>query len=126
MATGDQIKLLIQSHYLGNEEHFNSIVLQLAAHEAKNGHSELAREIKNIVDVERKRKNKILKLGNYNESIEFKETNQKLTDMVIDKNLKSRLQRIIKEFKKQDQLKKYNLQIEEKYSLLVPQELERL
>lgn len=32
MAIADQIKLLIKSHFADNEEHFNSVVLQLAAH----------------------------------------------------------------------------------------------
>src|SRR5699024_5567332 len=110
MATGDQIKTLIRSHYSDNEDHFNSVVLQVAAHQARKGHTELDRELKGIVDNERSKRNKVLHLKEYSDLIDYKEANQRLSDMIMSEGLHTRLSRIINEFKNQSQLKKYNLQ----------------
>ena len=55
MATAEQIKSLIRSHFSNQPERFFTISLQLAAHEAKQGHSSLAHDIRKIVDMERKK-----------------------------------------------------------------------
>ena len=56
MATGDQIKWLITSHFQDENERFYTIALQIAAYEAKQGHGMLATEIKSIIDKSRKKK----------------------------------------------------------------------
>ncbi len=38
MASAEQIKALIKSHLNGDDSHFYSIAMQVAAHEAKLGH----------------------------------------------------------------------------------------
>ena len=55
MATADQIKSLIRSFSEEDKERFYSIALQVAAHEAKQGHASLAHEIRGLVDNHRKR-----------------------------------------------------------------------
>lgn len=55
MATAEQVKSLIRSHFSNNPERFYTIALQLAAHEAKQGHSALAHDIREIVDMEKKK-----------------------------------------------------------------------
>jgi len=42
----EQVKALIRSHYNDNSEQFFATVLQIATHEARQGHSELAHEIR--------------------------------------------------------------------------------
>ena len=42
MATAEQIKSLIKSHFSDQQEQFCTIALQLAAHEARQGHQSLA------------------------------------------------------------------------------------
>ena len=49
MATGEQIKSLIRSHFSDQPERFFTIALQVAAHEAKQGHQSLAHEIRTLV-----------------------------------------------------------------------------
>lgn len=120
MATADQIKMLIKSHYADNKEHFNTAVLQLAAHEARNGHVALAREIQEIVNKEQNKRHNILQLNKYNEFIDYRETDQKLTEMIINGELKDRILRIKNEFSKQNQLKKYNLKNRRKILLVGP------
>ena len=53
MATAEQIKSLIRSHLSDDPERFFSMALQVAAHEAKQGHTALAHDIREIVDKSR-------------------------------------------------------------------------
>ena len=48
MAKADYIISLIKSHHNNEPERFTTIALQIAAHEAKLGHTLLADEIKSI------------------------------------------------------------------------------
>jgi SpoVK/Ycf46/Vps4 family AAA+-type ATPase len=50
MATADQIKSLIRSFSEADRERFYSVALQVAAHEAKQGHATLAHEIRELVN----------------------------------------------------------------------------
>ncbi len=54
MATAEQIKTLIRSHFDTEPERFFTVALQVAAHEASRGHGDFAREIRNMVDRARK------------------------------------------------------------------------
>jgi hypothetical protein len=55
MATAEQVKSLIRSHFSKESERFYTIALQLAAHEAKQGHTGLAHDIRTMIDMERKK-----------------------------------------------------------------------
>lgn len=44
MATAEQIKTLIRSHFSEDSEHFFTAALQVAAHEAGQSHTALARK----------------------------------------------------------------------------------
>jgi len=55
MATAEQIKSLIRSHLSMNAEQFYTSALQLAAHEARQGHTGLANDIREMVDRARKK-----------------------------------------------------------------------
>ncbi|MFB9896483.1 hypothetical protein ACFFK8_01260 [Hallella seregens ATCC 51272] len=50
MATANQLKTLVKSHFEDNSERFNTVALQIAAHEAKLGHTNLANDIRKIID----------------------------------------------------------------------------
>lgn len=50
MATADQLKALIRSHADGDESRFYAIALQVAAQAARNGHTKLAQELRDLVD----------------------------------------------------------------------------
>lgn len=50
MATAEQMKSLIKAYVDRNDEKFKTVVLQIAAHEAKLGHDNLARELKMQID----------------------------------------------------------------------------
>ena len=49
MATSDQVKALIVSHFNGDNEHFASIVKQIAAHAAKKNQKRLSEELLDLL-----------------------------------------------------------------------------
>ena len=54
MATAEQVKALIASFAEGDRERFLSIAIQVAATEAKRGHTKAAQELRSLVDSARK------------------------------------------------------------------------
>lgn len=50
MASAEQIKALLKSHLSGDDSYFYSVVMQVAAHEAKRGHGKLALELRDLKD----------------------------------------------------------------------------
>jgi hypothetical protein len=60
MATAEQLKALIRNHLNDQSDQFYTTALQVAAHEAKNGHTGLAYEIRSLVDKAKSRPNKII------------------------------------------------------------------
>jgi len=56
MASAEQIKALLKSHIEGDNSHFFSVAMQVAAHEAKLGHGKLARELRAIIDEAKKKR----------------------------------------------------------------------
>lgn len=48
MSQNDRILALLNAHYQGDDEQFNTVALQLAAVEARLGHSVLAQEIRKL------------------------------------------------------------------------------
>lgn len=113
MATADQIKSLIRSYSEEDRERFYSVALQVAAHEAKQGHATLAHEIRELIDTDRIRARKGLKVVPFpqdlkglvlseNPDIPFK-------SLVAPQATLDRFQRIIKEFYQRGKLLKHGL-----------------
>ena len=50
MATADQVKNLVKAYIDRNDDRFKTIVLQIAAHEARLGHDGVARDLKSQID----------------------------------------------------------------------------
>lgn len=109
MATGEHLKLLIKAHY-DNEDRFKAVVLQVAAYEATKGHAPLARDIRNIIDSEKKKNSNIVK-NKYesNELINITYPDHTLSELVVNKQIRERIDRLIKEYNQQDKLRKYGL-----------------
>ena len=111
MATAQHIKALIKSHFEDEGERFNTLALQMAAHEAKLGHTNLADDIRKLVD---RSKTKIRKLKPFNQDLQGLvleiQPQEKLADLIISTPLKDRLKRVIKEYKQKEKLKKHGLE----------------
>jgi SpoVK/Ycf46/Vps4 family AAA+-type ATPase len=115
MASSTQIKALMQSHIDKDDDRFLSIALQVAAHEARNGHGKLAQELKQLID-----KAKKISLSNLPVSIAsgVKDSTGLLTtshpklrfnDLIVSSNVKGRLERLVKEQKHLSTLKNHGL-----------------
>lgn len=122
MATAEQIKSLIRTHFSDDPERFYNITLQVAAHEARQGHSALAHDIRNIVDTERKKSGpRIIKFPQDLKGLVLtEEPSFALSTMVIKEEINDRLKRIIHEYRQQKKLKAYGLQHRRKILLIGP------
>lgn len=107
MATVDQIKQLIRSHYERNDERFKTTALQIAASEAKAGHTTQARELKDLID--KVGKSVIVKLNTANPMFDITEPAVSLSDMVLSTELREKIDRIILEYRQREKLHRYGL-----------------
>lgn len=107
MATVDQIKQLIRSHYERNDERFKTTALQIAASEAKAGHTTQAREIKELI--EKVGRSVVIKLNTTNPMFSIYESDVRLADMVLSSELLEKINRIILEYRQKEKLRSYGL-----------------
>lgn len=110
MATAEQIKSLIRSHFR-DEERFYTIVLQVAAHEARQGHSALAHDIRDIVDSERRKKSpKVIPFPqDLHGLVLTEEPETPISALVLPLELQERIGRVIYEYRQQSKLKSHGL-----------------
>ncbi len=122
MATAEQIKSLIRSKFTEDKELFCTIALQMAAHEARQGHSALAHDIRDIIDKERKKggANIISFPKNLQGLVLTEEPSTSLTAMVTPEKLRNRLKRVIHEYRQQEKLKAHGLKHRRKLMLIGP------
>jgi SpoVK/Ycf46/Vps4 family AAA+-type ATPase len=122
MATSEQIKSLIRSHLTEDSERFYSVALQVAAHEARQGHTALAHDIREIINKDRSARGAaVIKfpkdmLGLV--SAEKPETPK--SALVIASSIDHRITRIIHEYKQQNKLKAHGLVHRRKVLLMGP------
>jgi len=110
MATAEQLKSLIRSHFDEDAERFSTLALQVAAYEAKQGHRGVAHEIRTLIEKARSRPLKIISLNRDLEDLFLtSESNGSLSDLIVPEILQESIQRIMREYRQQDKLKKHGL-----------------
>ena len=121
MATAEQLKSLIRSHFSNDRERFATLALQLAAHEAKQGHSTLAYEIRALVD---KAKSAPVRVVPFNRELNglviSSEPKERLADLIVSDEMRNRIKRILREYRQQEKLKKHGLSNRRKALLAGP------
>ncbi|RYZ78555.1 MAG: AAA family ATPase, partial [Proteobacteria bacterium] len=122
MATAEQIKSLIRSHVSDDEERFYTVVLQVAAHEAQQGHGALAHDIREIIDkARRSRRSNLIKFPQDLSGMVFAEEGATpLSALVMPQELRDRIARIIHEHRQQEKLKSHGLTNRRKILLVGP------
>ncbi len=122
MATAEQIKSLIRSHFNDDPERFYTIVLQVAAYEAHLGHGALAHDIRQIVDKSRRESGpKILKFPlDLRGLVLAEEPSLLMSSLVLSTKLRNRIKRIIHEYRQQHKLKSHGLSHRRKILLIGP------
>ncbi|MCR4612043.1 MAG: ATP-binding protein [Lachnospiraceae bacterium] len=118
MATLEQIKALIRSHFDGDNERFKTVALQIAAHEARVGHTSSAKEIKNLVQNSKVSSGKVMPFGKKIDSLEQRDSYVDMLDIVLSESLENKVKRIIFEFQKKDVLRKNGLKNRSKILLV--------
>lgn len=121
MATANQIKALLKSHYEADKNRFSTIALQMAASEARKGHSSLAHEIKSIVEKGKKSPLKIISSKNNLSDLIFEtEPQSRLSHLIASKDLKFRINKILREYLQRNKLQKHGLSHRRKILLTGP------
>lgn len=110
MAKAEQIKALIASHLKKDEERFITIALQLAATEAKQGHSNLAHDIRKIIDDQSSQEIKVVSIKtDLVDLIQESPTAKNVSSFVVSKVLNEKISRIVREYSHLNKLAKYGL-----------------
>ncbi|HEY3374649.1 MAG TPA: ATP-binding protein [Candidatus Aquicultor sp.] len=122
MATAEQLKTLIRSHFSDQPERFYTVALQVAAHEAKQGHSALANDIREIVDSERKKSSsRVVPFPQDLKGLVLIDRPQvSKSELVIPAVLQERIQQVIHEYRQQEKLKHHGLSHRRKLLLIGP------
>lgn len=122
MATAEQIKSLIRSHFSDDAERFFTTALQVAAHEAGRGHGALAHEIRDLVDKARQKRGAVvLKFPQDMRGLVLSEEPElSKATLVMPDALEKRIERIIHEYRQQHKLKTHGLVNRRKVLLIGP------
>lgn len=121
MATAEQIKSLIRSHFNEKPEQFFTIALQVAAHEAKQGHQSLAHEIRTLVDKAKLRPGRLIPFTpDLDHLVLTTEPKERLGSLVQSDEMRGRIERILREYRQKDKLEKYGLSHRRKILLAGP------
>lgn len=132
MATADHIKALIRSHSEGDEERFYAIALQVAAQAARQGHSKMAKELRDLVDRAKARgeppaqgqKTKPVPIvqprGELAGLLTASFPTIRLADMALDQSVRSRLERILLEQRQREKLRAHGMSPIQKLLLVGP------
>lgn len=131
MPSPDQLKALIRSHVEGNDTHFLSVALQVAAYEARKGHSKLAAELRELVDEAKQRANPLASAqraptliakprGEIAGLVSSSLPHRHLSTIVVSEAVGSRLQRIIREQRHFGRIREFGLFPRRKLLLVGP------
>ncbi|NKC12755.1 MAG: AAA family ATPase [Gammaproteobacteria bacterium] len=127
MASAHQLKALLKSHMAGDDEQFLAVAMQVAAHEAKQGHGKLALELRELIEQAKQghlRSKKPTPLaqpkGELGELLTARYPQLRLNDLVLPEDTKDRLVRLIKEHRQSQKIRAYGLVPRRKVLLLGP------
>lgn len=129
MANGDQLKALFRSYAEGDERHFYSVAMQMAAHEAKHGHGKLAEELRELIDAAKMRRNTAgtdaaiplaRPKGELSSLLSVSYPSKRLSDMVLAPTVLDSLQQVLKEQRHLSKLRSHGLQPRRKLLLVGP------
>ena len=101
MATAEQLKSLVRSHFSENPERFFTIALQVAAHEASQGHGAVAHDIRDIIDKSKRMQGaRVLKFpGDLQGLVLSDEPQTPLSALVLPSPIEQRIERVLHEYR---------------------------
>jgi len=131
MATSAQLKSLFKSYIENDSTRFYSTAMQIAAHEARIGHNEVAKELRDLIDQakEKKQTNSLVDTktvpivrptGDLANLVSVSYPDTKFSEMILRDTVSKRLERIIKEQRKREKIQSYGLSPRRKFLLVGP------
>jgi SpoVK/Ycf46/Vps4 family AAA+-type ATPase len=130
MASAAQLKALLQSHADGDDSRFYAVGLQLAAAEARKGHGDLAKELRDIVEKTRTRDSQrgahenILHIaqpqGEAADLLSVRQSATRLSDLILDEAAATHVRRVLHEQLHLDKLKSHGLRARQTLLLTGP------
>lgn len=131
MTTARHIVALFKSHITGDEDHFLTVALQLAAHEARQGHGKLAQELRGLVDQAKERKSVVAPRrsgpvplvqpkGELSNLLTVRYSDVRLSSMVLPEITEAQLRRTLLEQNQQISLRTHGLTPRRKLLLIGP------
>ncbi|MBX3620639.1 MAG: ATP-binding protein [Rhizobacter sp.] len=130
MANGDQLKALLRSYAEGDDSHFCSVAMQLAAHEAKQGHGKLAEELRELIDAVKSRRHGApvegaaipitRPKGELASLLSVSYPSRRLSDMVLAPPVLESLHQVLKEQRHLSKLRSHGLHPRRKLLLVGP------
>lgn len=109
MATAEHIKNLVKAHIGLDNEKFKTVVLQIAAYEAKNNHETFARELKQFAEKIGTTKGSIVRLNSQNPMLFMTVPSERLSELIVSHQMSERIERILSEYRNRNKLQKYGL-----------------
>jgi len=120
MATSDQVKALIASHFNGDNEHFSSVVKQIAAHAAKKNQKRLSSEILELLSNYQRQNDKDTPqksappgaaplLADAGELVVPMKPKTRLDELVLSDDVRNAIEMVVEEHKCVDKLAHYGL-----------------
>ena len=130
MATSAQLKALFRSYADGDDDRFHTYAMQISAHEARRGHGKLAKELRDILDAAKQKKEKadlsqgvlpiVQPKGELAALLSASYPDVRLMEMILAEGVSKRLKRIIKEQHQVEVLQSHGLAPRRKFLLLGP------
>ena len=109
MATAEQMKSLVKAYADCNDEKFKTVVLQIAAHEARLGHDNLARELKKQIDRVGSKRANIVQPTSTNPILSLSMPSHDLSELIVSEDIGDKIQRILNEYRNRNKLISYGL-----------------
>lgn len=117
MATADQLKALIKCHAAGDDARFYSVALQVAAREARSGHTRFARDLKDLVDSARANQRSMAgptpvaqPRGELAALLSVAYPEERFADLSVERSIRGELDRVIHEYRQRDRLRAYGFE----------------
>ena len=109
MATSDQVKSLVKAYFEHDDEKFKTVVLQIAAHEARVGHDNAARELKKQINQMPSKRAGIVKIQAGNPLFHLSVPTLKKGDLIVSSELEAKIDRVLNEYRNRKKLQSYGL-----------------
>lgn len=104
MATAEQIKSLVKAYSAHDDEKFKTVVLQIAAHEAKLGHGSIAQELKKEAANIGKGSTVIKMNPIHNSLLDYSMPSVELSELIVNDTIISKVKRILMEYRNKRKL----------------------